>query len=137
MARPPTINRTATEQKLRTALHLSFPKEPETEQGIIDFLNSYMEDFASRLSEQQDEASLHVKATLREDLRKELASKEDVFLAETRLQAEISRVEISLRAEIKLSYVKTAFQTALIILVVLLTTPGGTHLLEKVFAFLR
>ena len=158
MENPRTLNRVETERKLSTALHLSFPKAPETEQGIIDFLNAHFEDFASRISGQHNEASLQTKTALREDLRKELASKEDVLLVKaeiiqvkTELQAEIQQVKTELqteiqqvrtelkaeiqwvRAEIKLSNLKTNFQTALVILVILLTTPGGLHLLEKLF----
>ena len=73
-----------------------------------------------------------------QEVRAEIKQVETSLRAEIQeVRAEIKQVETSLRAEIKLSNVKTVFQTALIILVVLLTTPGGTHLLEKVFPFLR
>ena len=155
MTKPHTLNRTLTEKKLRSALHISFPKEPETEQGIIDFLNTYLDDFASKLSEQQDAASLHVKTALREDLRKELASKEDVFLTETRLQAEIQQVDTSLRAEIQqvktelraeinelrieIKHLKTDIRlyALLIILAMVILNPGTLQAIRELLPFLR
>ena len=133
MSKPLAINRTATEKKLRTALHLSFPKEPETEQGIIDFLNAHMEDFASKISQQQDEASLRTKTALREDLRKDLSSKEDVLLAETRLKAEINELRIEMK------HLKTDIRlyATLIILAMVILNPGTLQAIRELLPFLR
>ena len=133
MVKPLAINRTATEKKLRTALHLSFPKEPETEQGIIDFLNAHMEDFASKISQQQDEASLRTKTALREDLRKDLSSKEDVLLAETRLKAEINELRIEMK------HLKTDIRlyATLIILAMVILNPGTLQAIRELLPFLR
>ena len=162
MTKPLTLNRTLTEKKLRSALHISFPKEPETEQGIIDFLNTYIDDFASKISAQQDEASLRTKTALREDLRKDLSSKEDVLLTktelkaeiqevraesqqvETRLQSEIQQVETRLRAEIQelrieIKHLKTDIRlyALLIILAMVILNPGTLQAIRELFPFLR
>ena len=99
----------------------------------MDFLDALVAQISDEAQATHENQRVQNKHEIREELSKELVSKQDLLLTKADLQAEIQEV----RAEIKLSNVKTAFQTALIILVVLLTTPGGTHLLEKVFAFLR
>ena len=66
------------------------------------------------------------KYEIRDELTKELVTKADLKLAQTEL-----------KADIKVTNLKTMFQTAIIILIILATTPGGTNLLEKIFPFIK
>ncbi|MEK6557884.1 MAG: hypothetical protein AABZ14_06255 [Candidatus Margulisiibacteriota bacterium] len=142
-------------QSLRKKIGVAFAKNPEITDEMMDFLDTLIAQVSDEAQATYENQRVQNKHELREELSKELVTKgefqietgairSDILLLKTELQAEIQevraeikQVETSLRAEIKLSNVKTVFQTALIILVVLLTTPGGTHLLEKVFPFLR
>ena len=63
--------------------------------------------------------------------------KADIDQVRTELKADINQVKTELKADIKLTNLKMMFQTTIIILIVLATTPGGTHLLEKIFPFIR
>ena len=149
-------------QALRKKMGVAFAKNPEITDEMMDFLDALVAQISDEAQATHENQRVQNKHEIREELSKELVSKQDLLLTKADLQAEIqevrgeiqevraeiqqvesslrteiNRVETSLRAEIKLSNLKTSFQTALIVLVVLLTTPGGTHLLEKVFSFLR
>ena len=89
--------------------------------------------------------SEQVRSELRADIeqvRSEL--KADIEQVRSELKADIEQVRselkqlrTELKADIKLTNLKMMFQTAIIVLVILATTPGGITLIEKIFPFLR
>ena len=106
------------------------------------------------------------KHELRDELSKELASKADLEMVQVALKSDIEqlrtevksdieqlRTEVKsdielvkanlehlrteLTARIEKSELKTNFQTVIIILAVLLTSPGGTSLIHKLLSFIK
>jgi len=84
------------------------------------------------------------KHELRDELSKELASKADLEMVQVALKSDIELVKANLEhlrteltARIEKSELKTNFQTVIIILAVLLTSPGGTSLIHKLLSFIK
>jgi len=139
-------------------LYKTIEKELKSRDVAEAFQKSYeqvIESLRKELIRMNQESRQQNKYELRDELTKELVAKSDMENTRVLLKAdidqvrtelkadidqvrsELKQVHTELKADIKLTNLKTMFQTAIIIVIILAATPGGTNLLEKIFPFIR
>ncbi|MEK6557883.1 MAG: hypothetical protein AABZ14_06250, partial [Candidatus Margulisiibacteriota bacterium] len=124
-------------QSLRKKIGIAFAKNPEITDEMMDFLETLVAQVSDEAQAAYVAQRIQNKHEIREELSKELVSKQDLLLAETRLQSEISQVETSLRSEIKQVRIEIRFYVALIILAMVILNPGTLQAIRELLPFLK
>ena len=96
-------------------------------------VSSAIEISLNTIDNKAKDIAIQKKLELRDELTKELATKADLQLVETRLRSEIQEV----RSEIKVYHAQTRLYLVVLICVMIITNPKALELIAKIFGIVK
>ena len=101
----------------------------------LTFLKSFAEELYNAIVEIVKEGKLLVKNELKEELRNELSTKEDILLVEERLKKKIELLNQKIEITKKELEYKMIIQTLIILFAIIITNQNAIELIKLLFGF--